>query len=183
LAAARDGIGLMLWVQESFAFADSLDETAQRYLGLRAGQHVNLSESNQVGLLVRSDVAQKQLEAESKPKPEVIIPRPGDGQTTTTGTGGLTPPPGVEVKPKPVPATGPKRFHGTVTLDSTRVGRDAGRIGDEVIAHLAGLVGAQVKITLEIEAEIPAGAPENVVRTVTENSRTLKFTSQGFETE
>ncbi len=26
-----------------------------------------------------------------------------------------------------------------------------------------------------------AGAPENVVRTVTENSRTLKFTSQGFE--
>ena len=36
---------------------------------------------------------------------------------------------------------------------------------------------------LEIEAEIPSGAPENVVRTVTENSRTLKFTSQGFEKE
>ena len=43
---------------------------------------------------------------------------------------------------------------------------------DEVIAHLAGLVGASVKVTLEIEAEIEAGAPENVVRTVTENSRT-----------
>ena len=70
-----------------------------------------------------------------------------------------------------------------MTLDPTRVGRDAGRIADEVIAHLAGLVGADVKVTLEIEAEIPSGAPENVVRTVTENSRTLKFTTHGFEKE
>ena len=75
----------------------------------------------------------------------------------------------------------PKRFHGTVTLDSTRVGRDASHIADEVIAHLAGLVGATVKVTLEVVAEIPSGTPDNVVRTVTENSRTLKFTSQGFE--
>jgi hypothetical protein len=82
-----------------------------------------------------------------------------------------------------VPTTGPKRFHGTVTLGSTRVGADAGRIGEEVIAHLAGLVGATVTVTLEIEAEIPEGAPEQVVRTVTENSRTLKFTSQGFEAD
>ena len=50
-----------------------------------------------------------------------------------------------------------RRFHGSVALDATRVGRDAGRIGDEVIAHLAGLVGARVKVTLEIEADIPGG--------------------------
>lgn len=36
---------------------------------------------------------------------------------------------------------------------------------------------------LEIEAAIPDGAPEHVVRTVTENSRTLKFRTQGFERE
>jgi hypothetical protein len=30
---------------------------------------------------------------------------------------------------------------------------------------------------------MPDGAPDNVVRTVTENSRTLRFTSQGFEKE
>ena len=35
----------------------------------------------------------------------------------------------------------------------------------------------------KFEAEIPSGAPAQVVRTVTENSRTLKFTSQGFEVE
>jgi hypothetical protein len=74
-----------------------------------------------------------------------------------------------------------RRLHGTVQLDATRVGRDAGRIADEVISHLAALVGSKVKVTLEIEAEIPSGAPENLVRTVTENGRTLKFTSQGFE--
>src|ERR1700730_9527550 len=35
-----------------------------------------------------------------------------------------------------------------------------------------GLVGSSVKVTLKIEAEVEAGTPENVVRTVTENSRT-----------
>ncbi len=74
-----------------------------------------------------------------------------------------------------------RRFHGAVLLDATRVGRDASRIADEVIAHLSGLVGANVKVALEIDAEIPDGAPDNVVRTVTENSRTLKFESHGFE--
>jgi hypothetical protein len=72
---------------------------------------------------------------------------------------------------------------GTVTLNPTRVGRDAGQVADEVIAHLAGLVGANVKVTLEIEAEIPSGVPDQVVRIVTENGRALKFTSQGFEAE
>jgi hypothetical protein len=44
-------------------------------------------------------------------------------------------------------------------------------------------VGATVTVTIEVEAEIPGGAPDHVVRTVTENSRTLKFASQGFEKE
>jgi hypothetical protein len=52
-----------------------------------------------------------------------------------------------------------------------------------VIAHLTALVGSEVKITLEIEAQVPNGIPENTVRTVTENSRTLKFDTHGFEKE
>jgi hypothetical protein len=35
----------------------------------------------------------------------------------------------------------------------------------------------------EIEADIPNGAPEQVIRTVTENAHTLKFTEAGFEEE
>jgi hypothetical protein len=70
-----------------------------------------------------------------------------------------------------------------VNLDEARVGRDASKIAEEVIAHLVALVGAKVTVTLEIGAEIPAGAPDKVVRTVTENCRTLKFSSHGFERE
>jgi hypothetical protein len=50
-----------------------------------------------------------------------------------------------------------------------------------VISHLAGLIGASVTVTLEIEAELSNGASDSVVRTVTENCRTLRFTTQGFE--
>ena len=82
--------------------------------------------------------------------------------------------------PDEVPFT---RYHGSVELDATRVGRDAGQIADEVISHLSGIVGSEVKVTLEIEASVPDGAPENVVRTVTENSKTLKFLNHGFEKE
>lgn len=78
----------------------------------------------------------------------------------------------------------PRRYHGTVALDPTRVGRDAGKIADEVVTHLVGLLGSSVRVTLEIEAEVPAGVPDNVVRTVTENTRSLKFTTNsGFEKE
>jgi|ERR1700674_411324 len=102
------------------------------------------------------------------------------------GEGARTPGPGAEATGTSIPAPAPpqpKRFHGTVALDPARVGRDASRIADEVVAHLAGLVCGKVAVTLEIEATIPTGAPEQVVRIVTENSRTLKFTSHGFERE
>jgi len=68
-------------------------------------------------------------------------------------------------------------------LNATRVGRDAGQIAEEVIAHLEGLPGARVTVTIEIEATLPDGAPDQVVRTVTANAQSLKFTTQGFEEE
>jgi hypothetical protein len=70
-----------------------------------------------------------------------------------------------------------------VLLDPQRPGRDASRVADEVIAHLTAIIGARVRVTLEIEAEIPDGASDGVVRIVTENSRTLRFESHGFEAE
>ena len=100
------------------------------------------------------------------------------GSGTGTGRGAVAAGAGAEAA---APRKQPRRFHGAVALDATRVGRDAGRIAEEVVAHLSGLVGARVRVTLEIEAELPGGTPDDVVRTVTENSRTLKFESHGFE--
>jgi hypothetical protein len=177
VGAVRDGLGLLLWRQESFAYADTFDEEAGRYRGLRGGQIVALSADSLTGLLVKPEVAVRQQTAETPPAPGTPT-----GVPPTGPTGGETIP-SPHPQPQPQVETGPKRFHGTVVLDSTRTGRDAGQIADEVISHLAGLVGSKVTVTLEIEAEIPEGTPENVVRTVTENCRTLKFTSQGFEEE
>ncbi|MDB9395782.1 hypothetical protein, partial [Microcystis aeruginosa] len=70
-----------------------------------------------------------------------------------------------------------------VSIDPLRINRDTPAIANEVIQHLTRLSGARVKVTLEIEAEIPDGAPDDVVRTVTENCRTLKFNNQSFEPE
>ena len=181
LNAISDGIPLLTWEQDAYAFADSFDDEAKRYRGLRVGQVISLPDADAPGLLVKSDIARQQLDAE-RGQP------PGSGKGAGGGKGGEGPGPGGGSGPGegpsgPPPAPQPTRFHGTATLDAERVGRDASRIADEVIAHLSGLVGAKVKVTLEIEAEVPAGAPDHVVRTVTENSRTLKFTSQGFEKE
>ncbi len=182
LNAIGDGVGLLTWEKEAYAFADSYDEEAGRYRGLRAGQVVLLPDADAPGLLVRPEVARRQMNAEHE--------QPGVGSTATeegaSEQGGGIPGGGTTTEGEvdtPPPAPQPKRFHGAVPLDAARVGRDASRIADEVIAHLAGLVGARVTVTLEIDAEIPSGAPDRVVRTVTENSRTLKFTSQGFEKE
>jgi hypothetical protein len=180
VGAVREGVSLLTWEQDTFAFADNLDETGGRYRGLRGGQGIALADTDTPGLLVKPSVARRQLDAEAaKPAIGGAPAEPRDGGEGATAT---KPDTGSPEQPAPV-ATQPKRFHGTVALDPTRVGRDASRVADEVIAHLSGLVGAKVKVTLEIEAQIPSGAPDNVVRAVTENSRTLKFTSQGFEKE
>ena len=135
-----------------------------------------------MGLLVKPKKARQQLEAEvPSTKGGSTTGASDDGSTTTGGTGGTGDVEGSGDTP-PAPQL-PRRFHGAVQLDPTRVGRDAGKIAEEVIAHLTGQVGAEVSVTLEIEAMLPDGASDQIVRTVTENSRTLKFTSQGFERE
>jgi hypothetical protein len=178
LNAIHAGLALLTWEQDGFAYADSHDESAARYRGLRYSTHVSLTRDD-AGLLVKPEAARKQIEQEAAPN----LPPGGPTAPATTVKPDERPVPTIH-QPGPVQPPKPKRYHGTVVLDPARVGRDAGRIADEVITHLVGLVGSSVRVTLEIGAEIPEGAPDNVVRTVTENSRTLKFASNsGFETE
>ena len=179
IRAIQDGLGLLLWRDESFAYADAFDEATGRYRGLRCGREVSLLGPESDGLLIKPEVAVAQQEAET-----AAATGTGVAEPVASGSAGSQPVASTSPEPTPPPPEQKaRRFHGAVTLDTTRVGRDASQIADEVIAHLAGLVGAKVTVTLEIEAEIPSGAPDHVVRTVTENSRTLKFSSQGFERE
>jgi predicted AAA+ superfamily ATPase len=170
IGAINEGLALLTWSQDSFAFADSYDEAKQRYRGLRSGS-LGLTGDN-AGLLVKAEVAVEQVKKE---KPE---PSP---QASIDTDGGTVKPPAV--RPGSTIKKAPTRYHGSVELDSMRVGRDAGRIADELISHLAGLEGANVTVTMEIEATVPDGIPETVVRVVTENGNSLKFTTHGFEKE
>ena len=174
LQTIRDGIALLTWRADTFGFAESYDDGASRYRGLLSGQGLTIS-ADSAGLLVMPDVASRQLDAE--------VPVPGTPTTLPEPGGPMPRPGGPDPAPAPPAAQVLRRFHGSVRLDSSRVGRDAGRIADEVIAHLAGQMGSEVTVTIEIEARLPNGATDQLVRTVTENSRTLKFDSQGFEKE
>lgn len=175
LEAIQEGVALLTWHQDSFAFADSYDETTGRYRGLRAAQRVSLDARSPKGLVVRPEVARAQLEAEGSAGSKV---EKTDTSEKTSGSKdpGARPWEGPERK-------SPKRFYGTVLLDPIRTGADAGRIAEEIIAHLVSLPKARVRVTLEIEADLPEGAPEDVVRIITENARALKFTNSGFESE
>lgn len=98
-------------------------------------------------------------------------PRRGTGLQGPGGPDGPTQP---EPTPKKI-----TRFHGTVAIDPLR----AGTIAREVIKHLSGLVGVKVQLTMEIQAEVPEGIPEERQRIANETCRTLKFQSFRFEEE
>lgn len=56
-----------------------------------------------------------------------------------------------------------------------------GKIVEDVLQHLTTIPGSNVTLTLEIDAYLPNGIPEDAQRIVRENGVALKFKSQGFE--
>jgi hypothetical protein len=170
----RVGLNLATWQKESFAYADGWDAEKKRYRGLRTAQLVNVALDGQ-SLLVKSDVAAAQLAAEAPAPTTATTPEAAAAARVSAAASdslGLS---------ESASATQAHRFHGSVSLDPARLGRDAGKIAEEVIQHLSLLPGARVDVTLEISAEAPDGVPDNVVRTVTENCRALRFRAHGFE--
>jgi len=183
--AIRDGLTFMSWDKETFAFAESYDEKSKRFAGLRCGQHVNVPDDGLFGILVKPEAANAQVAADTKPAiTSTTQPSaPLTGATTSTATSpGATEMGGAGTAPVPQPAAPavPKHFFGTVKIDAARINRDAGQISQEVVQHLVAILMANVDVTLEIQATAPDGFPPNVVRTISENCRTLKFTQHDF---
>jgi len=81
--------------------------------------------------------------------------------------------------PPAPPAT--TRYYGRVALDPQRVNREMGLIVEEVIERLTSLIDCEVEISLEVSARLPEGFDEATIRTISENSRTLKFGHFEFE--
>lgn len=112
------------------------------------------------------------------PEPALITDEKGDEKKPPDGSDTKVIPP-----PPPPPSRKTSRYYGRVRLDPQRINREMGVIVEEVVEQLTGLPGCDVEITLEINAHLPAGFDEGVIRAVSENGRTLKFDYFSFETE
>lgn len=180
VAAIRDGLTLLSWDRETFAYAESLDEAAKRYLGLRCGVDVAVDDDGFVGLLVKPDIGAHQRANDQASR---LATPEASGPSSQTGSGAAIPGAGGAPAESGSAPVAPKRFYATVKIDATRMNRDAPTISKEVVQHLTDLLTANVDITLEIQAQVPEGIPENIVRTITENCRTLKFKDTEFTNE
>jgi predicted AAA+ superfamily ATPase len=164
--------GISELVCDNFAYAGRYNEETRRYEGLKmtGGGSVVI---DALSVLVRPAVAKAQSDAGS----------PGGGPPgSPPGPGPKT---GPEGGPAPAPvapeAKQPRRFFATVELSPDRAARDMGRVAEEVLQHLTILPNAKVRISVEIEAEVPGGVSDSTQRVVTENCQALKFKTHGFE--
>ncbi|AUB44950.1 putative ATPase, AAA+ superfamily (plasmid) [Nostoc flagelliforme CCNUN1] len=184
LDAVQEGVAALLRT-ENFAYATGYDEAKQRYLGLKACEGITATLSSQ-SWLVKPDVADRQLNADAdeqqRQRQEEQIARGesaiDDNSTVITDNAGTS-----SGNSTTTPQKQLRRFYGSIDLDPLRVTRDAGLVANEVLQHLASLVGADVQVTLEVQVQLPDGVPDHVIRTVSENCRTLKFKNHGFEDE
>ena len=163
---------------EYFAYAEGTSNG--RYLDLR--YQTFLSRVDEYGYLVKIPAALKQIVADKSKEPgptesgpqnsgfetgTPATPHSGEGSTTTT----------------PDPSTGRPQnthFYLSTPLTTTRINKDVNNLVQEIINYVAGVDGAEIEINLEVNAKLPNGTPVPIVRTVTENCRTLKVKDFGF---
>jgi hypothetical protein len=66
-------------------------------------------------------------------------------------------------------------------ISPDRPARDMHQIVEAIVEQLTTLPGSEVKLRLEIEADVPAGLERAKVRTLIENANTLGFVDKAVE--
>jgi hypothetical protein len=168
LDAVRDGVSRL---DAPFGYATMVTQDG-RYSGLALREMVARLYFNDNDVIVHPEAAQQQLDNEQQQTVQLQT-IPSNQQVWPPEVTQYDPP-----KPKPI-----TRYHGTVSLDPQRVNKDIAVIVAEVVERLTSLTGTEVEITVEISANRPSGFDEATIRTINENSRTLKFRGHGFETD
>jgi predicted AAA+ superfamily ATPase len=180
----------LTWDAEAFAVATGYDEPTGRFIGLAIPHQDTIGQVTDQTLLVHPDLALAQREEELAERAgasgasggtpagtahdEVTDESAGEEGVLagTPGASGIT-----------EPEAGPKntRFFGVANISPERYARDLTRLSQEIIQHLAAPDGVELEIRVEISARKADGYPDDKVRNVTENARTLKFETYGFE--
>ena len=176
-----------------FALADG--KADDRYFGLSYDQYVGAVDKS--AYLVKLVAALQQIEADRREKERQEQERQQQQQQTGAqsgqggypvsneeggNTGGVADQPD-DKPPVTLVAPQPKNTHFFMSakLDNTRINRDVQRLVEEVISHLTNADGVQVEIALEVTADASNEFEVPLIRTVTENCRTLKVDQYGFD--
>lgn len=159
-----------------FGYAERWDEKTDTYFGLvieRAGNALVVVDSDSV--IIKPDVAEAHRPVPAQPGAGGTAAGPGEKPPGLgePPVGGSPPPPPAEKKPT--------RFTGAVMISPDRPARDIHQIVEAIVEQLTTLPGSQVKLRLEIEAEVPGGLERAKVRTLVENANTLGFIEKSVE--
>jgi len=102
----------------------------------------------------------------------------GAGTTTSggTATGGTG-----STGPGPTPSVKPKSFHGSIQIKPNTAKVHLVSVAEEIISLLASDPNSSLNITLEISADFPLGASDQIKRAVSENATSLGFKSKIWE--
>lgn len=180
-----DAVSTGVASSEYFAYASGFDGV--RYLDLKFNESIGTLE--QSACLVKLSAAQRQLAAdeekrqaaETEAKAQAVYQGhdhsiEGTVSVSQSGVGSTAfAPASVAEQPKN------KRFYMSASLEPTRIGRDVQKLVEEVISHLTTADGTQVEVSLEVNVQAPQGLSQQIIRTVSENCRTLHVEDFGFE--
>ncbi len=159
-----------------FAYAERWDEKSDTYLGLAIEKAPNAAVViDSDSLIVKLDVAEAHRPPPAQPGPT------GDQGEKGEGASGVGEQPTEGTPVTPPTEKRPTRFTGTVMISAERPAKDIHQIVEAIVEQLTTLPGAEVKLRLEIEAEVPTGLERAKVRTLIENANTLGFIEKSIE--
>jgi len=152
---------------EYFAYAAGVTE--DRLIDLKYNQPCRIDQS---GYLVKVARARKRIESA-----ELVQP-PSTGEPEGPYRPVVSPPPSGDIEVVQRLST---HFYMSATLDNTRINRDVQRLVEEVISQFTSTPGVQLTVSLEVDVKLPDGISPKTVRDVSENCRTLKVKTFGFD--
>lgn len=165
-------------------FATAYAQTGEAFEGFKFGDaNIQLDDT----LLLIEPEAAKTYEAKAAAR-AVAEPAPtgatstsyGATSTQPTGGSGATP-----ASPSTTPAASapPKArsFYGSVEVNASTAKMRLVQIAEEIIAVLASDPNAKVSVSVEINAEYPNGAADQIKRAVAENATSLAFKNKAWE--
>ena len=132
-------------------------------------------------LLIEPEAARQYEASQSKPAGTSPESTGAEGESSTTatsetGSGGPDQGPGAGAA-----QARPRSFHGTAEVAPATAKMHLVQIADEIVSVLVSDPNASVKVVVEISAEFPDGAKDQLKRAVSENARTLGLKSADWE--